>query len=80
MPDILMCLDKQCPSRKRCYRYRAIPTPLRQSYFSETPRKGLDCSYFLPVRGQLLMDIIKLEEPKQNNSIKTLRRNNGEVH
>lgn len=31
MPDISMCKDNSCPSRKRCYRWMAVPAPI-QSY------------------------------------------------
>ena len=32
MPDISMCLNKECPKRNECYRYTAEPNPFRQSY------------------------------------------------
>ena len=32
MPDITMCFGKDCPVREFCYRYKAEPTPRRQSY------------------------------------------------
>jgi len=32
MPDISMCLTKDCPKRNKCYRYIAIPSQW-QSYF-----------------------------------------------
>ena len=32
MPDISMCLDHKCPSRKSCYRYTAKPCKHGQSY------------------------------------------------
>ena len=38
MPDITMCKDDECPSRKDCYRFMAEPNPRRQSYFAESPR------------------------------------------
>lgn len=33
MPDITMCIDgRNCPFNKDCYRYKAKPNPIRQSY------------------------------------------------
>lgn len=33
MPDITMCANgSDCPKHKTCYRFRAIPTPGRQSF------------------------------------------------
>ena len=46
MPDITMCCDRNCPKRDSCYRYRAEPTPRRQSYFSDTPREGESCEWY----------------------------------
>lgn len=49
MPDIAMCGDRTCPERMKCYRYRAIPTPHRQSYFGGRIRTDTDCRYFAPI-------------------------------
>ena len=50
MPDITMCPGKDCPLKERCYRFRATPTPWRQSYFVAPPFKettdGPQCKYF----------------------------------
>jgi len=32
MPDISMCTNDNCPLRKKCYRYTAIPFETWQSY------------------------------------------------
>ena len=32
MPDISMCNNKDCKSRKTCYRYMAPPSEFMQSY------------------------------------------------
>ncbi len=32
MADISMCLGKNCPKKKKCYRYTARPNPYAQSY------------------------------------------------
>ena len=31
-PDIAMCNRGDCPKRIKCYRFMAVPDPLRQSY------------------------------------------------
>jgi len=41
-----MCHDKKCPMRKDCFRATAEENPHRQSFFSESPRKGKKCDYF----------------------------------
>lgn len=48
MPDITMCRDRDCPIRMDCYRFRAIPDRLTQSWFIESPRKpgAARCTYF----------------------------------
>ena len=46
MPDITMCKGLGCPRKKWCWRYTAIPTPYRQSYFTTPPNKGSKCEYF----------------------------------
>jgi hypothetical protein len=47
MADITMCTGNMCPQKNKCYRYKAEPTPLRQSFFSYPPmdEEG-DCRYF----------------------------------
>lgn len=59
MPDITMCTGCEttgstkriCPMRDGCYRYVAVPSPGRQSYFAKLPLAvdPIDCAYFSPV-------------------------------
>jgi hypothetical protein len=48
MPDISMCSSTTCPSRKKCYRHKADPNPLCQSYadFDNTRGDKKKCEYF----------------------------------
>ncbi len=51
MPDISMCMSKDCPSRKDCYRHHESgtkPSERRQSYMSFEPKRewGM-CDWFL---------------------------------
>ena len=48
MPDITMCLNKECPLQKLCYRAQATPSQ-RQSYSVFKPKekgKGAECDHF----------------------------------
>jgi hypothetical protein len=58
MPDICMCAGDSCPKKRECYRYRAVPTPRRQSYFMSPPVKADgSCEHFLSLRkGDVLAD------------------------
>lgn len=55
MPDITMCQDVECPKRKECYRYTAIPDNLMQSYFTVSPRIT-DCDYFMNNKNRRNLD------------------------
>jgi hypothetical protein len=46
MPDICMCIGGDCPLKETCYRYRAIPTDYRQSYFLNPPYEGDHCDHY----------------------------------
>lgn len=47
MPDISMCKNNTCPSRKSCYRYTAETNPNRQTYNLFEVKKGKDkCLYY----------------------------------
>lgn len=60
MPDITMCMDNQCKRNADCYRYMAVPSEYRQSYFRDSPRDSLvtpDCYYFMAIKeGDKLRD------------------------
>lgn len=50
MPDISMCKNKECPSKKKCYRFMAKSNPLWQSYAEFKPEKDKDkCDYFMKI-------------------------------
>ena len=59
MPDIAMCKGDGCPRKADCYRYRAVPEPRRQAYFSPPPvRADGTCNDFLELRrGDRLTDV-----------------------
>ena len=42
MPDISLCENNTCPSRKSCYRYTAEPNPYRQTYSLFEVKDGSD--------------------------------------
>ena len=45
MPDISMCMGRDCPLKETCYRHKAKPSDY-QSYFMEAPYKDGDCSHY----------------------------------
>jgi hypothetical protein len=52
MIDITMCLNEDCPIKKKCYRYMAVPNQ-RQSVAMFTPINrlvsGVECDYFYTI-------------------------------
>lgn len=61
MPDITMCVNKQCPLRSRCYRYRAVPSSW-QSYamyryivkIGDDKKPEYECDMFWEIDGRVL--------------------------
>lgn len=49
MPDISMCQNKDCPKRKQCHRFMAMPNGLRPSYMGFKPDDKGECEYFWPL-------------------------------
>jgi hypothetical protein len=50
MPDISMCDNDACPSRRLCYRYMADPDEYMQSYCNFTVYENRDkCESFWPI-------------------------------
>lgn len=39
MADITKCHGDMCPNKEQCYRYTAVSSECRQSYFINTPIK-----------------------------------------
>ncbi len=48
MPDISMCDREECPVKRICYRFMAIPDPL-QTYGSFSPTSEKGCDDFEPL-------------------------------
>lgn len=50
MPDISMCRNEDCPSKKKCFRYMATPNPYGQYYSSFEVKKGRKkCDDFMKI-------------------------------
>ena len=57
MVDITMCCNYDCPIKSKCYRYRAVPNDMRQSFAMYKPKTTLngslpikvECEYFWEV-------------------------------
>lgn len=61
MPDISMCGDHRCPSRKGCYRYMATPSEFRQAYgMFGRPDDAEKCEHHWPVEGRRVRDLGKV--------------------
>lgn len=59
MPDISMCNGIDCHLKENCYRYKAIPEDLGQSYFCDAPIKDDICFYYWPIDEQYTNKTIK---------------------
>jgi hypothetical protein len=48
MPDITMCKPIRCQLKDTCYRYKADPNPIWQSYFVNEPydKETKKCDYY----------------------------------
>lgn len=55
MPDITMCMGKDCPLKETCYRYKAEPSEY-QSYWLEPPYYAGICEHYW-----------EIEEPKKGS-------------
>lgn len=58
MPDISMCLNKNCPLRMKCYRYTAIPDDW-QSFCGFAPDQTGKCDYFWDNAGKRINPLLK---------------------
>lgn len=64
MVDITMCMNKSCPLRSKCYRYRAVPSNW-QSFAMYKPSITLngslpikvECEYFWEIDGRVLLSV-----------------------
>ena len=55
MADISMCVKTKCPSKLKCLRYTAMPSPYWQSYGLFRIKKGQKkCEHFLSNKGETL--------------------------
>lgn len=53
MPDIMMCENGSCPSAETCYRHRAIPCDLIQSWgIGLAPDDSGRCDSYWPTDGR----------------------------
>lgn len=68
MVDLTMCMNKTCPLRSKCYRYRAVPS-MWQSFAMYQPhtfvKNGVtggavfetECEYFWEIDGRVLRSV-----------------------
>ncbi len=67
MPDISMCEGGECPLRNKCYRYRAEPDDMLQSYYTMPPYEGNSCDRFWPMEKKCgpVREVRDIEREKQ---------------
>lgn len=69
MSDISMCLNKECPKKNDCYRFRAIPHPTYQSYADFKYDSINGCEAFWPLeQGMRLKNIKENEKARLKNN------------
>jgi len=51
MADISMCTREDCPQKKKCHRFTAIPSPHWQSYIRIANNRMKDCDMFWNNKG-----------------------------
>lgn len=59
MPDISMCVNKDCPLRMKCYRYTAIPDKYWQSFSTFQPNAEGTCDSFWDNTGRTKNPLLK---------------------
>lgn len=53
-----MCSDAKCPSRMKCYRFVATPSPFMQAYGSFGREVGTDkCDHFWPTDNKVARNL-----------------------
>lgn len=64
MPDISMCTGDDCPIKEKCYRFTAIPSEYRQSYFLLPPyqKDTESCSMFWPNSNRVSIKLKELND------------------
>ena len=60
MPDITMCVNKDCLVRELCYRYRAIPSDYQSISIFEPDDNGL-CRYFWQVTKERARPLVEAD-------------------
>ena len=67
MPDITMCVNDRCPSRRRCYRYMARPSPFLQSMADfKVPSGSNKCEHFWKIEPNDRLDEAKLKGEEEH--------------
>ena len=46
-PDITLCVNIECDKRDKCYKYRAIPNEIQQSYSIFDYIKDKSCFWYI---------------------------------
>lgn len=78
MPDITMCVNADCPIREFCYRYRAKPDDIHQSFavFEFTLRGGFitQCAEFWDLREEKRpVDLLEWADSRNKGILKQIK-------
>ncbi len=49
MPDISMCMNKECKKRKKCYRFMAIPCEYQSYATFKCKKSTINCDHFMEI-------------------------------
>jgi len=64
MPDFTMCGGFNCSFKELCYRYRAVPSSVRQSWFAEKPNLKKDMCFCRIESFHKIREIADIEKEK----------------
>jgi hypothetical protein len=63
MPDISMCMGKNCERKETCYRYKAYPSPHWQAYGDFDSGDVSKCGYYWKVTNEPVVPERITEDP-----------------
>lgn len=69
MADISMCKGTGCNQAEQCYRHRAIPNDIWQTWFMNPPKESADvCHSFWPLEGRRNLRPFQQPLPEDTNA------------
>jgi hypothetical protein len=65
MPDMSLCANDKCPLKTGCYRYRAVPNGMWQSWTFFEPDSENNCRGFMEIAGRKTRRMSKIAEERK---------------